>query len=74
MARISLEMRLCDWLGLWDQDRIKQAKKINLFEHKFQSKITAKDLLNKGYSGKKLGLELYKMKIKEIKKYLKELE
>ncbi|WP_279176663.1 CCA tRNA nucleotidyltransferase [Campylobacter insulaenigrae] len=73
LAKISLDLKLCEWLGLWNQDRVEQAKKINLFERKFQSQITAKDLLDQGYNGKELGIELYKIKIEEIKKYLKEL-
>lgn len=73
LATIALEIKLCDWLGLWSKERIEQAKKIRLFDKKFENKICAKDLMEQGYIGKDLGAKLYEGKLEEIKKYLKEL-
>lgn len=70
LAKIALTRPLKEWLGLWDEERINQAKKMNLYDTKFQSKISAKDLLKEGFSGEKLGLELNKRKIKELKYYI----
>ncbi|EFN2928235.1 CCA tRNA nucleotidyltransferase, partial [Campylobacter lari] len=60
LAKIALKIPLCKWLGLWDNERITQAKKINLYYHTFESKISANDLLKEGFNGKELGIELEK--------------
>ena len=51
---------LKEWLGLWDEKRIEQAKRLRLYENKFESKILAKDFIKLGFCGKDLGLKLEK--------------
>lgn len=72
LAKIALKIPLCKWLGLWDNERITQAKKINLYYHTFESKISANDLLKEGFNGKELGIELEKRRLQELKNYIKE--
>ncbi|MBM0637096.1 CCA tRNA nucleotidyltransferase [Campylobacter sp. VicNov18] len=70
LAKIALDIPLKEWLGLWDEKRIKQAKKLKLYENKFKSKILAKDFLNAGIYGKMLGLKLQQAKENELKEYI----
>nr|WP_148308488.1 CCA tRNA nucleotidyltransferase [Campylobacter sp. RM16704] len=72
LAKIALKKSLCKWLGLWSDERIIQAKKLNLYHHAFESKISANDLLKEGFSGKELGKELEKRKLQELKNYIKD--
>ncbi|WP_139453421.1 CCA tRNA nucleotidyltransferase [Campylobacter armoricus] len=72
LAKIALKIPLCKWLGLWSDERIVQAKKLNLYNHTFESKISANDLLKEGFSGKELGVELEKRRLQELKNYIKE--
>ncbi|AXP08656.1 CCA tRNA nucleotidyltransferase [Campylobacter hepaticus] len=73
LAKIALEIPLKDWLGLWDKKRIMQAKRLKLYEDKFQSKIRAKDFIDSGICGKILGLELKKAKENELQIYIQRL-
>ncbi|MBT0741411.1 CCA tRNA nucleotidyltransferase [Campylobacter lari] len=72
LAKIALKIPLCKWLGLWDDERIVQANKLNLYHHTFESKVSANDLLKEGFSGKELGIELEKRRLQELKNYIKE--
>ncbi|WP_276882831.1 CCA tRNA nucleotidyltransferase [Campylobacter cuniculorum] len=73
LAKISMQMPLKSWLGLWNEERIERAKKLKLYENKFQSKISSKKLIEQGFKGKNLGLELKRLKEEELKAYLKGL-
>ncbi|WP_257904355.1 multifunctional tRNA nucleotidyl transferase / 2'3'-cyclic phosphodiesterase / 2'nucleotidase / phosphatase [Campylobacter lari] len=72
LAKIALKIPLCKWLGLWDDERMVQARKLNLYHHTFESKVSANDLLKEGFSGKELGIELEKRRLQELKNYIKE--
>ncbi len=74
LAQISTQMPLKSWLGLWNEERIKRVKKLGIYENKFQSKISSEELIKQGFNGKDLGLELKKLREKELKIYLKGLK
>lgn len=74
LANIAFEMPLKEWLGLWSKKRIEQAKRLKLYGTKFESKISPKAFMDKGFFGKALGLELQKARQRELKKYLKKLK
>lgn len=74
LAKIAFDMSLKEWLGLWDEKRIEQAKRLRLYENKFESKILAKDFIKLGFCGKDLGLKLEKAREKELKEYLRNLK
>ncbi|EGH5085046.1 CCA tRNA nucleotidyltransferase, partial [Campylobacter jejuni] len=73
LAKIAFEMPLKKWLGLWSKKRIEQAKRLGLYENKFESKILAKDFINAGFCGKILGLKLQEARENELKEYIKGL-
>ncbi|MBW1477659.1 multifunctional Cca protein, partial [Campylobacter jejuni] len=73
LAKIAFEMPLKEWLGLWSKKRIEQAKRLGLYENKFESKILAKDFINAGFCGKILGLKLQEARENELKEYIKGL-
>lgn len=71
LLEISLKMPLKDWLGLYSAKRIQRAKQLKVYDKPFQSKIKATHLLQEGFKGAKLGLELSKRQKQELKNYLK---
>ncbi|EIO4180998.1 CCA tRNA nucleotidyltransferase, partial [Campylobacter coli] len=73
LASIALDMPLKEWLGLWDEERIKRAKKFKLYENKFKTSILAKDFLDAGIYGKMLGLKLKEARENELYEYIKRL-
>lgn len=74
LAKIAFDMPLKEWLGLWNEKRIKQAKRLKLYENKFTSKILVKEFINAGICGKMLGLKLKQAREDEIKDYIKGLK
>ncbi|ECQ1390844.1 CCA tRNA nucleotidyltransferase [Campylobacter coli] len=73
LPSIALDMPLKEWLGLWDEERIKRAKKFKLYENKFKTSILAKDFLDAGIYGKMLGLKLKEARENELYEYIKRL-
>ncbi|TKX33208.1 tRNA nucleotidyltransferase/poly(A) polymerase family protein [Campylobacter aviculae] len=71
LAKIAFDMPLKEWLGLWDEKRVEQAKKLKLYENKFESKIVTQDLIDAGFFGKALGEKLQELKENELKEYIK---
>ncbi|MCX2682739.1 CCA tRNA nucleotidyltransferase [Campylobacter sp. MIT 21-1685] len=74
LAFIALHMPLKKWLGLWNAERVEKAKKIGLFECKFESKITGEHIKKQGFSSKMIGLELENARKNELKEYLKKVK
>lgn len=74
LAQIATQMPLKCWLGLWNDERIRRAKELRLYENKFQSKISAKELMEQGFRGDNLGLKLKELREKELRNYLKGFE
>lgn len=74
LAKIATKMPLKSWLGLWNDERIEKAKELGLYEDKFQSKISAKELMKQGFKAEPLGLKLKILREEELKDYLKGLK
>lgn len=74
LAKIAFDMPLKEWLGLWNEKRVKQAKKLKLYENKFESKIVTQDLINIGFFGKALGEKLQELKENELKEYIENIK
>ncbi len=70
LAALSLLYPLRLWLGNYAKDVKMRAKKFGLWEKKFQG-IKAAELLEEGYSGKELGLELRRRNLMLIRKMFK---
>lgn len=71
MLEISLKLPLKDWFGIYSDNRLKLAKKMNIYNHKFDTNIDIQMLINSGFSGKQLAQELKKQQNLAIKDYLK---
>ncbi|QOQ86999.1 CCA tRNA nucleotidyltransferase [Campylobacter corcagiensis] len=67
-------MPLKEWLGLNSQSLVNRAKKLNIYDRKFFSKITAKSVIDDGFSGKDIGLEIKRRQNLELKEYLKSIK
>jgi len=70
LLKISLIMPLNQWLGLYSKARIERAKKLHIFNQKFECKISTQKLIKKGFKGKALGDEINLLKLEALKKYL----
>jgi len=57
---------ISSWLGNYDEDIKKAAKRLGVWERKFMP-ISPKELLEEGFSGEALGLELRRRILKIIK-------
>lgn len=71
LLEISLKMPLCEWLGLDNEDKISLAKKLKIYDSKFDSGVKSKDVIKDGFMGKEIGLEISKRENLAIKRYLK---
>lgn len=69
LLKISIDIPLNKWLGLWNLKRINLAKKLNIYENKLY--IDYSHLIKQGYSGKELGDKIYSYQNEFIKDYLK---
>ncbi|MFB1644241.1 CCA tRNA nucleotidyltransferase [Campylobacter molothri] len=74
LAKIAFDMPLKEWLGLWNEKRVGQAKKLKLYEDKFKSKILTQDLINSGFNGKKLGRKIQELKEDKLREYIKNIK
>jgi len=68
LGAISLNMPICKWLGVYTNDTIQRAKRLNIYENRFDPKIKPSELLKKGYSGKELGAELRRRNLEAVRK------
>jgi len=71
LVALSMLYPLKNWLGNYKKDVKKRAKKFDIWDKSFDARITPKDLLKEGYSGKKLGIELKHRRLEVIRKNFK---
>ncbi|QKF85892.1 multifunctional tRNA nucleotidyl transferase / 2'3'-cyclic phosphodiesterase / 2'nucleotidase / phosphatase [Campylobacter blaseri] len=71
LLKVSLATPLKNWLGLYSDELIKRAKSLGVYEYKFKSKVTAKDVIQDGFSGPDISKELNKRRECELKTFLK---
>lgn len=74
LLEVSLEMPLCEWLGLDSEEKIELAKKLGVYNKKFDSKVKSKDVIKDGFSGKEIGLEIKRRENLAITDYLKKFK
>ncbi|KAA6227204.1 MULTISPECIES: CCA tRNA nucleotidyltransferase [unclassified Campylobacter] len=72
--KISTLMPLKTWLGLWDEERIKRARELKIYNESFKSEISSQSLMQQGFYGKMLGEKLASLKELELKNYLKKFK
>ena len=70
LMQIALQMPINSWLGAYNQTRINRAKKLGIYEKKFASKVGSEAVINDGFKGKEISLEIARRQKDEIKKYL----
>ena len=49
LLEIALNMPLKSWLGAYNKERIERAKKLGIYEHKFEPKIDVREILTAGF-------------------------
>ncbi|MBK1964064.1 CCA tRNA nucleotidyltransferase [Campylobacter novaezeelandiae] len=70
LLKIALKKPLNSWLGLWDKERIKRAKKLKVYDKKIAINIDMNKIFKSNLNGKDLGELIQKEKEKELLKYL----
>jgi len=71
LVALSMLYPINRWLGNYKKDVKKRAKKFDIWEKSFDGGVFAKDLLKEGFSGKELGEELRRRRLKKIKELYK---
>ena len=67
LGAVSLRTPICKWLGVYADNVIDRAKKLDIFDKKFDPAIKPVDLIKEGYSGKELGVELRRRTLKAVR-------
>ena len=67
---ISLKMPLKNWLGLDSLDLIQKAKKLDIYDNVFKTKIKAQDIINAGFKNEEIGEKLRKKQEDEVDIFL----
>lgn len=71
LMKISIQTPLKNWLGLYNQKRVNLAKKLKIYDKKFDPKIDIKEILDQGYKAKEISKQIEKQQKIAIKNYLK---
>ncbi|SFP62595.1 CCA tRNA nucleotidyltransferase [Hydrogenimonas thermophila] len=58
LGAVSLRMPICKWLGVYADNTVERAKKLDIYDKIFVPGVKPADLIKEGYSGKELGIEL----------------
>lgn len=74
LLRVSLIMPLNEWLGLNSQNLIDKAKKLGVYDRKFQTRVSSKSVIDDGFCGKDIALEIKRRQNLELKDYLKSIK
>ncbi|MDA3061940.1 MULTISPECIES: CCA tRNA nucleotidyltransferase [unclassified Campylobacter] len=70
LMQISLQMPINSWLGAYNQTRINRAKALGVYEQKFISKVKSEAVINDGFKGKEIAVEIARRQRDEIRKFL----
>ena len=70
LLMISLKMPLKNWLGLDSLDLIQKAKKLDIYDNVFKTKIKAQDIINAGFKNEEIGEKLRKKQEDEVDIFL----
>ncbi|MCR4941748.1 MAG: CCA tRNA nucleotidyltransferase [Campylobacter sp.] len=74
MMKIALKMPLKSWLGLYNEKRINMAKKLQIYEQKFDHGVSTSEISALGFKGKDFGVEMERRKLIAIDEYLRSIK
>ena len=72
LVQIALNMPIKLWLGAYNKDRIERAKKLGIYEVKFDAKVDVTEILSAGFKNEEIAKEIKRRQELEISKYLSE--
>ncbi|WOE69226.1 CCA tRNA nucleotidyltransferase [Hydrogenimonas thermophila] len=67
LGAVSLRMPLRKWLGVYANNTVERAKKLDIYDKIFDPGVKPADLIKEGYSGKELGIELRRRILEAIR-------
>ena len=70
--QIALNMPIKSWLGAYNKEQIGRAKKLGIYEMKFDPKVDVAEILSAGFKNKEIAKEIKRRQELEISKYLSE--
>ncbi len=72
LMQIALNMPIKSWLGAYNKERIERAKKLGIYEAKFDAKVDVAEILSAGFKNEEIAKEIKRRQELEISKYLSE--
>ena len=72
LMQIALNMPIKSWLGAYNKERIERAKKLGIYEAKFDVKVDVTEILSAGFKNEEIAKEIKRRQELEISKYLSE--
>ena len=72
LIQIALNMPIKSWLGAYNKERIERAKKLGIYEAKFDAKVDVAEILSAGFKNEEIAKEIKRRQELEISKYLSE--
>ena len=72
LLKIALNMPIKSWLGAYNKERIERAKKLGIYERKFEPKIDVREILATGFKNEMIAAEIKRRQELEISRYLSE--
>ena len=72
LMQIALNMPIKSWLGAYNKERIERAKKLGIYEVKFDAKVDVAEILSAGFKNEEIAKEIKRKEELAISKYLNE--
>ena len=72
LMQIALNMPIKSWLGAYNKEQIGRAKKLGIYEMKFDAKVDVAEILSAGFKNEEIAKEIKRRQELEISKYLSE--
>lgn len=72
LMQIALNMPIKSWLGAYNKERIERAKKLGIYEMKFDAKVDVAEILSAGFKNEEIAKEIKRKEELAISKYLNE--
>ncbi|WP_103582981.1 CCA tRNA nucleotidyltransferase [Campylobacter concisus] len=72
LMQIALNMPIKSWLGAYNKERIERAKKLGIYEVKFDAKVDVAEILSADFKNEEIAKEIKRRQELEISKYLSE--
>ena len=74
LLEIALNMPIKSWLGAYNKERRERAKKLGIYERKFEPKIDVREILAAGFKNEMIAAEIKRRQELEISNYLAKLK